>query len=60
MQKWKMAGVEPTLDELLGDEVMVPVMRSAGLSVEDIRALVVKTAERLNDDDWRLGRRAVA
>jgi len=60
MQRWKMAGVEPTLDELLGDELMVPVMRSAGLSADDIRALVVETAERLNDDEIRLSRRAVA
>jgi len=51
MRKWKMAGVEPSLDELLGDEVMIPVMKSAGLSADDIRALVVETAERLNGEN---------
>ncbi len=50
MQRWKMTGAEPGLDELLDDEVMVPVMRSAGLSAEDIRSLVLETAERLADE----------
>jgi hypothetical protein len=50
MDRWKMAGVEPSLDELLDDEVMVPVMRSAGLRAEDLRALVIETAARLGSD----------
>ena len=49
MRRWKMAGVEPTLDELLDDEVMVPVMRCAGLSPDDLRTLVIETAERLHE-----------
>ncbi len=53
MRNWKSAGVEPSIDELLGDEIMVPVMRSAGLCVGDLRALVTETAERLNSEsDW--------
>jgi len=52
MRKWRAAGVEPSLDELLGDELMVPVMRSAGLSADDIRALVVETADRLHGERW--------
>jgi hypothetical protein len=51
MRKWRTAGIEPSLDELLGDELMIPVMKSAGLSADDIRALVVETAERLGDND---------
>jgi hypothetical protein len=53
MRDWKYPGVEPSIDELLGDEVMVPVMRSAGLCVGDLRALVAETTERLRRDaDW--------
>ena len=53
MRNWKSPGVEPSIDELLGDEVLVPVMRSAGLCVGDLRALVNETAERLHHEpDW--------
>jgi hypothetical protein len=52
MRNWKHAGIEPSIDELLDDEVMVPVMRSAGLCACDLRALVTETAERLNESDW--------
>jgi hypothetical protein len=48
MGNWKTGGIEPSIDELLDDEVMVPVMRSAGLCVGDLRALVAETAERLH------------
>ncbi len=50
MHRWKTGGIEPTIDELLDDEVMVPVMRSAGLCVGDLRALVAETAERLHHE----------
>jgi hypothetical protein len=50
-QRWKMAGVEPTLDELLDDDVMVPVMKKAGLGPDDIRSLVLETSERISDAD---------
>jgi hypothetical protein len=58
MRPWRMAGVEPSLDELLNDEVMVPVMRSAGLCAEDLRALVAEAADRLDDERDRSSRRA--
>ena len=48
MRKWRIAGIEPSLDELLGDEVMVPVMKSAGLNADDLRTLVAAVAERVN------------
>ncbi len=47
MQRWKMNTVEPSLDDLLGDEIMIPVMRSAGLSAEQLRAKLRQTACRL-------------
>jgi hypothetical protein len=50
MPGWKSGGIEPSIDELLDDEVMVPVMRSAGLCVSDLRALVAETAERLHHE----------
>ena len=47
MRRWKMSEVEPSLDDLLDDEIMVPVMRSAGLSAEQLRAELRRTASRL-------------
>jgi hypothetical protein len=47
MRRWKMSDVEPSLDELLGDEIMIPVMRSAGLSAEQLRAELRQAARRL-------------
>ena len=47
MRRWKMSEVEPSLDDLLDDEIMVPVMRSAGLSAEQLRAELRRTAARL-------------
>jgi len=47
MQRWKMSVVEPSLDDLLDDEIMIPVMRSAGLSAEQLRAELRRTAGRL-------------
>jgi len=41
-----MAG-EPTLEELLADEIMRPVMKSAGLDAGGLRALLRDLAHRL-------------
>jgi hypothetical protein len=59
MGNWKTGGVEPSIDELLDDEVMVPVMRSAGLCVGDLRALVAETAERLHLEPECSGRGSI-
>ena len=46
MRGWKMAA-EPTLEELLRDEIMVPVMRSAGVDAARLRSMVLDLARRL-------------
>ncbi len=47
MRRWKMSEVEPSLDDLLDDEIMIPVMRSAGLDAEQLRAELRRAAGRL-------------
>ena len=48
---------EPSLEDLLADEVMTPVLRSAGLEAAEFREMMVETArrienrERQSDDD---------
>ena len=44
---------QPSLDELLADEVMEPVLRSAGLDLHELREMMVETARRLEDRDRR-------
>jgi hypothetical protein len=40
----------PSLDDLLADEVMEPVLRSAGLDHHELREMMVETARRI---EWR-------
>jgi hypothetical protein len=40
---------EPSLDELLADEIMAPVLKSAGSDREQLRAMMVETARRIED-----------
>jgi len=47
MRKWKITVVEPSLEDLLADEMMGPVMRSAGVSAEELRAELRRAACRL-------------
>ena len=42
---------EATLDELIDDEVMAPVLRSAGLDPQRFRDLIVETARRFDAPD---------
>lgn len=44
--RWRMTG-EVELDELLGDTLMEPVTRSAGVSTDDIRRQLAELARRL-------------
>jgi hypothetical protein len=47
---------EPSLDDLLAeDEVMTPVLRSAGLDQSAFRELLLETARRLEDRTRRDG-----
>ncbi len=40
---------EATLDELIEDEMMAPVLRSAGLDAQRFRDLLVETARRFDE-----------
>jgi hypothetical protein len=42
---------EATLDELIEDEMMAPVLRSAGLDAQRFRDLLVETARRFDKRD---------
>ena len=44
---------EPSLEELLDDEMMEPVLRSAGLDTQGFRDMIVETARRLDSDGER-------
>lgn len=46
MSRWRLAG-EPDLEELLGDEVMTPVVRSAGMSHDELRRQLSDVGRRL-------------
>ena len=48
---------EPSLEDLLADEVMATVLRSAGFDRQGFRAMMAETARRLDDgrlDDGRI------
>jgi hypothetical protein len=45
---------EPSLDDLLADEVMEPVLRSAGLEPQELRDMMVETARRIEDRERRI------
>lgn len=45
---WRMTG-EPSLDELLGDEIMDHVTRTAGLDKSELRRRLADLARRLSD-----------
>jgi hypothetical protein len=40
---------EPSLEDLLDDEVMAPVLRSAGFDPQGIRDMMVETARRIDE-----------
>ena len=40
---------EPSLEDLLADEVMEPVLRSAGLEPQEFRQMMIETARRIED-----------
>jgi len=50
MRQWRMMG-EPSLDELLGDEMMEWVMRAAGLDATELRRWLAEMAQRVAERD---------
>ncbi len=42
---------EPSFEDLLGDEMMTPVLRSAGFDTQGFRDMIVETARRMDDCD---------
>jgi hypothetical protein len=47
---------EPSLEDLLDDEVMAPVLRSAGFDPQGLRNMMAETARRI--DEGRIDDRA--
>jgi hypothetical protein len=47
--RWECCRYEPSLEDLLADEVMEPVLRSAGLEPQELREMLVETARRIED-----------
>ena len=53
MRNWIRAGKEPTLDELLNDDIMVAIVRSAGMEPATLRQMLTELAARLPPDRLR-------
>jgi hypothetical protein len=51
MTGWKMTMIEPTLDDLLDDDIMQPIMRSAGTNAAELKARLGETARRLVEQE---------
>jgi hypothetical protein len=47
---------EPSLEDLLDDEVMAPVLRSSGFDLQGLRDMMAETARRI--DEGRIDDRA--
>jgi len=67
-QEGKVAGridccrYEPSLDDLLDDEMMAPVLRSSGFDAQGLRNMMAATADRIDHrriDDHRRGEGSV-
>ena len=46
---------EPSLEDLLDDEVMAPVLRSAGFDEQGFRAMMIETARRIGSRHGPIG-----
>ena len=51
--RWNCCRSESSLEDLLDDEMMTPVLRSSGFDVQGLREMMVETARRI---DGRVGR----
>ncbi len=54
-ERFECCRYEPSLEDLLADEVMTPVLRSAGLEAQEFREMMVETARRIEDRARRAG-----
>ena len=54
-ERFECCRYEPSLEDLLADDVMAPVLRSAGLEPQDLREMMVKTARRIEGRAQRSG-----
>jgi hypothetical protein len=52
-ERFECCRYEPSLEDLLADEVMTPVLRSAGLELQELREMMVETARRIEDRERR-------
>lgn len=50
MRHWRLKITEPSLDDLLDDEMMAPVMRSAKLDRGELRRFLIELAGRVPAD----------
>ena len=48
-ERYECCRYEPSLEDLLADEVMDPVLRSAGLELHELREMMMETARRIED-----------
>jgi hypothetical protein len=46
--RWSCCRYEPSLEDLLDDEMMAPVLRSAGCDAQGLREMMVETARRID------------
>ena len=46
-ERFECCRYEPSLEDLLADEVMTPVLRSAGLEAQEFREMMEQTARRI-------------
>ena len=46
-ERFECCRYEPSLEDLLADELMTPVLRSAGLEAQEFREMMVQTARRI-------------
>jgi hypothetical protein len=46
-ERFECCRYEPSLEDLLADDVMEPVLRSAGLEPQELRDMMVETARRI-------------
>jgi hypothetical protein len=48
-ERFECCRYEPSLEDLLADELMTPVLRSAGLEAQEFREMMARTARRIED-----------